>query len=266
MPSKGSKVEYKEPKEHLTKFGYASSILNGNTVEGGLKSITYKSIYALKLVEESELVKHSIVSSDTELLSLLEKSVDVGRIAKLRSELENLKSTTPTRDTINDQLIEALNSKLDEQLLQSKSITQEYQDEVLGNCRDVITDNSVTFKKFISNEPVATMEEVEGFDGTMYHRAAERRREEERLENERFALEAQKLEEEAMLDELNMRQVQDQMKSEQSQDSYNIQLGGSARQVDQFPSHPAPSNSSFDSNRGPVAPSYSSSYSTTPGI
>lgn len=262
MPAKSSKVEYKEPKEHLTKFGYASSILNGNTVEGGLKSITYKSIYALKLVEGIEIVKDVLVSSDPEVLLLLDKGVDADRIAELRSQLEALKSKSLDRNTSTDQLIESANTQLDQELLQNKSVSQGYQDKVLENFSEVITDCSITFKKFISNEPVATMEEVEGFDGTMYHRAAERRREEERLENERFALEAQKLEEEAMLDELNMRQAQNQMRPEISQRSYNSQVGGSAMLVDPPSSLPVQTDYM---NPGLATPSYTGSYSTTPG-
>lgn len=203
---KTGRSEYKEPSERLTKYGYASCILNGNTVEGGLRSLTYKSIYALKLVEELNLAKNAMINSDREILLLGNTDFTSDHVSALRTDIENLKSRSGTRDTTADQMVDSFNSRLDKELLESKSISEDYQKLLLDMCGETVTDNSVTFKRFISNEPVATMEEVDGFDGTMYHQAAERRRQEERLENEKLALEAQKLEEEAMMEELKYRE------------------------------------------------------------
>lgn len=205
MTTKTGRLDYKEPLERLTKYGYASCISNGNTVEGGLRSLTYKSIYALKLVDELNMAKNAIAPCGFEILLLAESKLSGDSVASLRSELEALKSRNGTRNTSVDAMVDSFNSQLDNELLEKKTITEEYQNTLLQKCGDTVSDSTVTFKKFISNEPVATMEEVEGFDGTMYHQAAERRREEERVENEKLALEAQKLEEEAMMEEMNFR-------------------------------------------------------------
>lgn len=218
--TKNGHAQYCEPSERLARYGYASSFLNGNTIEGGLRSVTYKSIYALKLVEELNLAKNVIVPSDMELIQLHEHKIGSDKVASLREELQVLASKRGTRDTSADQMVDLFNSQLDKELLEDKSISEEYQSKLLEICGNEVTDSSVTFKRFISNEPVATMEEVVGFDGTMYLQAAERRREEERLENERLALEAQKLEEEALLEELKFRE---QEKNRMEADQFRLQ-------------------------------------------
>lgn len=263
---KTGRSEYKEPTEHLTKFGYASCILNGNTVEGGLRSLTYKAIYALKLVEELNLVKYAIIPSDLEVLLLCEPKLTPDHVRALRADIDDLKSKSGTRNTSADQMVDLFNSRLDKELLESKSISEDYQKLLLDVCGGSVTDNSVTFKRFISNEPVATMEEVEGFDGTMYHQAAERRRQEERLENEKLALEAQKLEEEAMMEELKYRE-HEKVLMETTQINHNDVLDALAMDIDPpvVPGGPsAVSDLSFNVGDNLGFSSQSGSYSTTP--
>ena len=209
--------EYREPVEQLTKHGYASSVLNGTTVEGGLRSITYKSIYALQLVENLDRVRRVMAPLTLEVLLLRDTALGEDQIPVLRAEVDALRARVPVRDIATDVLVADLNEQLDRELTNGKTIGPEYQARVMAACGDVAPDNSILFKKFISNEPVATMEAVEGFDGTMYHQAAERRREEERFENERFALEAKRLEEEAMMEEMKIRQQEQWLQKLQEQ-------------------------------------------------
>lgn len=263
---KSGRSEYKEPTEHLTKYGYASCILNGNTVEGGLRSLTYKSVYALKLVEELNLAKYAVIPSEPEILLLGNTKLTADHVSALRADIDGLTSKSGTRDTTADQMVDMFNSRLDKELLESKNISDDYQKLLLDMCGDSVTDNSVTFKRFISNEPVATMEEVEGFDGTMYHQAAERRRQEERLENEKLALEAQKLEEEAMIEELKYRE-HEKVRNEAAQMRDNDISVNLAMHVDPPAVPNAPSvvsDLSFNVDNNLEYSSQSGSYSTTP--
>lgn len=276
-------MEYKEPHDRLAKNGYASSIMNGTTVEGGLRSITYKSIYALKLVEELSSAREAVLPTKEDSFSLTDKNLESRRVLSLKLELEALEALKLIRNTSTDQVVDQFNLQLDNELLSTKSISEEYQKALLEKCGCFASDNTVTFKRFISKEPVATMEEVEGFDGTMYHQAAERRREEERIENEKFALEAQKLEEEAMMEELEMRQqdvrpvvdimnqhipTHNKMHVDPPAMGYNNQHVPAHTNMQVVPPFipPGPPDMSFNLENNLGTSSYAGSYSTTPGI
>lgn len=181
MSSRVIPANYKEPNESTTSLGYALSILNGNTAEGGLRSLTYKSVYASQLIEESELAKLAVVPGDFQLLRIIEKDIATSlRLQQLRDEISSIKSTSIQRKTDTDEEIKALGSQLEQELVETKSISPAYR-ELLKEYQAIPSLNlRYTVRKMNINVKVQRMKDVKGFDSSMYQRAEERRAEEER--------------------------------------------------------------------------------------
>lgn len=186
MGSTVQPTEYKEPSERTSVLGFASSILNGNTVEGGLRSLTYKSIFALKLVDELDLVRDCIVSDKPQLTRITDTDTSKNRLEALRSEVSELKTIKPARDSADDQKVLQFNLRLDEELNQNRLVSDSYSNDVKEYYLLVFQNLDITFsnKSYVKHTvkyqgKVERMEDVEGFDRSIYERARERRMEEE---------------------------------------------------------------------------------------
>lgn len=127
-------TRYDDAPATLTTYGTASSIMNGNTEEGGLKSLTYKSVNAFKLVEDLDLIKNSIISSSS-VSSIIritdEDYASSDLIKKLTEEVDTLKKNNNSRNTETDEIINKLNLGLDNELLKNKSISSQYNSQVV---------------------------------------------------------------------------------------------------------------------------------------
>ncbi|SGZ58704.1 CIC11C00000004521 [Sungouiella intermedia] len=187
---------YKEPAERNAGLGFASSILNGNTIEGGLRSLTYKSIYALKLVEELDTMRNALIQPTPELLRISEFDViSLERVQQLHSEIEEVKNAKTARNHANDEKILQFNLSLDTELDTNKLVSEQYSSEVKKYYLDMIPDMNVSFNnsthsvtKIKCPVDITRMEDVEGFDKSIYERAAERRELEEKKRQEEEAL------------------------------------------------------------------------------
>lgn len=189
---------YKEPTERNASLGFASSIINGNTIEGGLRSLTYKSIYALKLVEDLDMVRNAVLLPQPQLYRISEFDVITpDRLKQLHTEIEEVKSSRTTRNHANDETILQFNLNLDKELENNKSVGDAYSSELKKYYLEMIPDTNLSFDnsthrvtKIKCPVDVAKLEDVEGFDASIYERAAERRQleEEKQREEERLRL------------------------------------------------------------------------------
>lgn len=165
----------------LTSYGTASSIMNGNTVEGGLKSLTYKSTNAYKLVEDLDLIKSSIIGKDSlaSIIRISEKDYATSDlIKKLSAELDGLKKNSNSRNIQEDEIINKLNVGLDNELLQNKSVSSQYKSQVIKGYElenkvvlNFTTDEYV-IKKLTDVVPVEKFEDVKNIDLSAYERPA----------------------------------------------------------------------------------------------
>lgn len=196
-------LKYKEPNDKVAALGYASSFLNGNTVDGGLRSLTYKSIFALQLVDNLTAMRNCIVGEDAVLLRISEKSwANDETINRLRSEISEFKSRKDTRNEENDEQISLYNLRLDDELNQKKEVTSQYSEDLKLFYTTLYPDIDISFNnelyKITRNVSfpveVKKMQDNEKFDGSIYAaKAEERKREEEeerRREQEKRELEA----------------------------------------------------------------------------
>lgn len=189
-------TEYKEPSERISAMGFASSILNGNTVEGGLRSLTYKSIFALELVDEADLVKQCIVSGEPQLTRICETDLASDRVEKLRAEIQALQNAQ--RSTAVDQQIDHFSSRL-EQELEAKSVSSAYSSDVKKFYQELFPDMAIRYggSGYVVHTvacpvKVDRMEDAVGFDRSIYERAHERKLEEERLKQQELQKERER--------------------------------------------------------------------------
>lgn len=75
---------------------FPSSIINGVTAEGGLYSLTFKSVNCTSLVENWDLVRKVLFAREEERLVINEDKYDAkARIATLKQEIDELSQDTP---------------------------------------------------------------------------------------------------------------------------------------------------------------------------
>lgn len=175
--------QYKEPSERTAAFGFALSILNGNTVEGGLRLLTYKSIYASKLTEELALVRRTIVPEPVHLLRVTEAEYATpSRVAALKKEISEIRPV----EVHEDESIDALNKLIDsttnfEQI--TNQLSAELQQVGATLAYSILEPLPYKLHRVQHTLPVERMEDVEGFDGSIYAvKAEQHRREEEERE------------------------------------------------------------------------------------
>lgn len=236
MKSGISATEYKEPSERISALGFASSILNGNTVEGGLRSLTYKSIFALKLVDEADLVKRCIVSDEPQLTRISDTDMTPDRVEKLRGEIQQLEAAQHKRSVAADEQIDHYSMRLDQELL-AKTVSGAYSSDIKKLYLHLFPDVAISYganghvvRTIACPVKVERMEDAEGFDRSIYERARERKLEEERLkqqeleqERERKQLEQQAREQQAREQQAEQERLQAQQRQQQELQQQEIQ-------------------------------------------
>ncbi|EGW34905.1 uncharacterized protein SPAPADRAFT_58030 [Spathaspora passalidarum NRRL Y-27907] len=86
IPPSFPPTKYEQSPATLKNF--PSSIINGVTLEGGLYSLTFKSIACVDFVENNDLMRRSFRGSEIELSRITEKEVDLkGMIDDLKSDI-----------------------------------------------------------------------------------------------------------------------------------------------------------------------------------
>lgn len=112
---------YEAPKESLLNF--PSSIMNGITKEGGLVSLTFKSITCAKLVEGLDWMREAIIKDQEEFdpIRINENDHDANKIlGDLKQEIQHLKEK-PHQKSQNDD-VNQLQSKFNESLIDHESL------------------------------------------------------------------------------------------------------------------------------------------------
>ncbi|PIS50102.1 hypothetical protein CJI97_004792 [Candidozyma auris] len=202
---------FKEPNEKIAPLGYASSVLNGNTVEGGLRSLTYKSIFASQLVDNLSAVKACITGEGEELSRISEKDwITKEKIEQLRKEVAEFKNRKDTRNHDNDEKISSFNLRLDDELNAKKEVSSHYSDELKQYYTVLYPDMNISFNNEESFRisrnvkipvEVQRMEDVPGFDGSIYvAKAEQRKREEEEERRKQQQQQQQQTESDAAMD------------------------------------------------------------------
>lgn len=202
---------YKEPAEQTSNLGYASSILNGNTVDGGLRSLTYKSIFALNLVELANTMKKAIVVENPELLNITDKRyLTPDTLLLLNAQVATLRENLPDAQRL-DAILQ-LNAQMDQELREYGRLSPANQ-EALSSLSRNYEIKSGEFAKVAVSFPVnvQTVNDVPGFDTSIYALAAQRRAMEEARRKEE---EARRLEEERIQEELRK---QEQLRKEEEE-------------------------------------------------
>lgn len=191
-------TDYKEPSDPTPQIGLVSLILNGNTADGGLRSITYKAVYAALLVEELDMARNAVIAGESQLTKITDSEFTTqGKIAQLSEEVAALKrekNPSILTEAVHDE-VSLLNGNLDTEIRASKNVTPESSKKVLAFKKEARGFNQkYAITKLAITKNARKMEDVAGFDTEIYLRAAERRREEEqqKIENERLLVEQQK--------------------------------------------------------------------------
>lgn len=202
---------YKEPADQTSSLGYASSILNGNTVDGGLRSLTYKSIFAANLVELANTMKKAIAVEDPELLTIKDKKhITPETLLLLKAQVTALRENLPDAQRL-DAILQ-LNAQMDQELRESGILSPTTQESLSSLSRNY-TIKSADFAKVGVSFPVnvQTVNDVPGFDTSIYALAAQRRAVEEARRKEE---EARRIEEERVQEELRK---QEQLRKEEEE-------------------------------------------------
>ncbi|GEQ69078.1 hypothetical protein JCM33374_g2749 [Metschnikowia sp. JCM 33374] len=180
-------TEYKEPSNPTAPLGFASSIVNGNTADGGIRSITYKAVFAAQLIDELDMARRALVVGEPQLTEITEnKYVNAEKASSLSSEVESLKSQKATAADAFTQAvgpaeddISHLNRLLEDELRASKSVSDTFAGKLRGVSSEAHGVNETArFRKVPVPVEVRKMEDVAGFDVSMFYEAAKRRREE----------------------------------------------------------------------------------------
>lgn len=180
-------TQYREPAEHTAAMGFASSILNGNTVEGGLRLLTYKSIYALRLVEELDTARSMLVGEPAQLLRLVERDVVTpDRVAALQADVAAVRAHKVLRNKTLDEQVLRFNSRLDDELA-AKTVSADYARDLLA-FHAVEPERTHAVRSYKVPVAVEAMEQVAGFDGAAYEQAARSRKEEAAAQREQDAV------------------------------------------------------------------------------
>lgn len=126
-------THYPEPASTQTEYGAPASLLNGDTDEGGLLQVTYKTILASKVVDNLGLIHRSLVKETNNFEAIRindEDYVTPELINELKAEITTLKESSGSRNYVTDEKVESLNSLLDNELLHKK-LPDTYGTEVL---------------------------------------------------------------------------------------------------------------------------------------
>lgn len=191
-----SRLDYKKPNEQTAPLGYASSIINGNTVNGGLRSLTYKSIYAHQLTEELDLARSAITGNySADLLKIIDTpfvTEDYLNTLKQSSQQESRKITAGEE-------LQKLNAQLEQEIQANGAVSEALASKIRGFASKDSTNLGATWKKITTNIPVARMEDTEGFDSSIYELSRQRREAEERkkLQEEQEKRELEQAQEQA---------------------------------------------------------------------
>lgn len=137
---------YEEPDEQTTPSGYASSILNGNTVQGGLKSVTYKAVNTAHLVENLYLVRNALIKTEYEALRVNDKDYATsGLIEELKNENAKMndEAVSAVKNKVDDE-ISTQSASLETQLLQ-KLLSKTFGEDLISSYEKLVSDKKLVF-------------------------------------------------------------------------------------------------------------------------
>ncbi|KAJ8141072.1 hypothetical protein OY671_005756 [Metschnikowia pulcherrima] len=178
-------TNYKEPHAPAAPVGLASSILNGNTADGGLRSITYKAVYASQLIEELDMARRAVVPGEFKLTEITDKICTTPeKLAELKAQTDALAQAyqdEPKSGEISaaGDEITRLNSQLDADLRAERKVGEvvaKTAQNWAGQAPQL--NQKYAVQKLASPSNLRRMEDVPGFDSSIYVRAAQRRQEE----------------------------------------------------------------------------------------
>lgn len=137
---------YEEPDEQPTSAGYASSILNGNTTQGGLKSVTYKAVNTANLIENLYLVRNALIKTEYEALRVNDKDYATSAlIEELRADNSKLnEEAVAAKQNAADDDITRFSDQLETQLLQ-KLLSKAYGDDLISSYQQLVADKRLVF-------------------------------------------------------------------------------------------------------------------------
>ena len=168
---------YETPEESLINF--PSSIMNGITKEGGLVSLTFKSITCANYVENLDWMRDALIRKDGEFepTRINENVFDGNKmIAELQQDIQGLKDKPQQSNTRND--INDLQSQLSASLKDEESfrnfgirLVQQYEKENPSKSISISNKSYSTIKQAeIPGVKVSKFEDVENPDLSAYER------------------------------------------------------------------------------------------------
>ncbi|KAM9887696.1 hypothetical protein OXX79_013442, partial [Metschnikowia pulcherrima] len=165
--------------------GLASSILNGNTADGGLRSITYKAVYASQLIEELDMARRAVVPGEFKLTEITDKICTTPeKLAELKAQANALTQAYQDEpksgeNSAAEDEITRLNSQLDADLRAERKVGESVAKTAQNWAGQAPQLNQkYAVQKLASPSNLRRMEDVPGFDSSIYVRAAQRRQEE----------------------------------------------------------------------------------------
>ena len=169
-------TKYEETPASLKNF--PSSVVNGITAEGGLFSLTFKSISCAKLVENLDLMREALIYKESEDIIIRDDEFDAtAKLQVLRTQDNNDEITT----SVDQRLIADLQTQL-QNVLQNKSDISSIGEEIKSlyntkNPNKILEFNQDQYSLVtgveIPNNKVDTFEQVRNIDMKAYERERE---------------------------------------------------------------------------------------------
>ncbi|EMG46824.1 hypothetical protein SBY92_005297 [Candida maltosa Xu316] len=170
-------TKYEESKATLKYF--PSSIVNGITVEGGLYSLTFKSINCSKYVENNDLMKKALKVTELDLPRISE--VDLNKLKeKLVNDVESEKQVKSNNGTSDD--LGRLSSGLQD-VLESGNGVSEFKERLHESIGGDVKVGGCNYKTVVDVKipglKVDSIDDVENPDLSVYEKAPKVKEEEE---------------------------------------------------------------------------------------
>lgn len=170
-------TKYEDTPASLKNF--PSSVVNGITAEGGLFSLTFKSISCAKLVENLDLMREALIYKESEDIIIRDDEFDAtAKLQELRTQDNNNDDITTSVD---QRLIADLQTQL-QNVLQNKTDISSIGEDIkslysMKNPNKILGFNQDQYSLVegveIPNHKVETFEQVRNIDMKAYERVSE---------------------------------------------------------------------------------------------